>query len=265
MNNNHTLTTIAAFTLALFALTTSAQALVMEGSGTVDVSVTTIEKTPVSSKAKTEVESEDGKRSEEVQYELEVHDDGSVEEKLEVERKDGLENAQLHIELRGARGEGKDEVMEVEIEGKGDAGTVSGFESVVKYKAKEDKRLKSVDVKDGKVEVRYEKQAKIFGLLATSLDVRVSADKEGNVTVRYPWYHIFMKKQESSASLQSKIARALAAERKALKEGVASTTIQAEVSAAFSIPDIFTIIADALKNSEGAATVKTETDAGVAN
>ncbi len=61
-----------------------------------------------------------------------------------------------------------------------------------------------------------------------------------------------MKKEVIKESLRANIARAIAAERKALSEGMSTTTAQATIAAGLGIPDIFDIIIDALadRNSE---------------
>jgi hypothetical protein len=130
------------------------------------------------------------------------------------------------------------------------------FEDFVHHKAKSDKHLKGVNVKDGKIEVTYAAPAKLFGFMKTTINARASVDAKDTVEVEYPWYHIFMKKQVSKASLQSNIARAVAAERKAVKEGMATTTIEAKIEASLGIPNLFEIIANTLKE----ASLKAETE-----
>lgn len=130
------------------------------------------------------------------------------------------------------------------------------FEDFVHHKAQSDEHLKEVEVKDGKVKVKYAEPAKLFGFMKTTINARASVDAKDNVEVEYPWYHIFMKKHVSKASLQSNIARAIAAERKAVKEGMATTTIEAKIEASLGIPNLFEIIANTLKNSS----VKAETE-----
>lgn len=131
------------------------------------------------------------------------------------------------------------------------------LEDFMHHKAKADEHLKGVEVKDGKLEVKYAQPAKFLGFMNTTMNARVSVDAEDNIVVKYPWYHIFMKKHVSKASMQSNIARAVAAERKAVKEGMATTTIQAEITAAMGIPNLFEIIADELQS----ARVKAEAEA----
>ena len=149
-------------------------------------------------------------------------------------------------------------------EGKGDIDVAEDvhseidFKHFVAHKAKADARIKSVEVNGGKVEVEYEESGKWFGFLSGKVNAHASADVKGNVEVKYPWYHIFMNGTHSSASLQSEIARAIAAERKGEKEGVSSTTMRADISVAFGVPDLFEIIANTLKKISASATATTE-------
>lgn len=146
----------------------------------------------------------------------------------------------------------------VTIDDPADVHTVADFEAFVSTAAQEDENLNEVSVDDGKVNVAYEVPAELFGFIDTKINARVSADAKGNVEVAYPWYHIFTKKHVSSASLQSSIARAIAAERKGEKEGIASATIQPTIALALGVPDIFEIIASTLKS------VSVEAEASVA-
>ena len=166
-----------------------------------------------------------------------------------------IEKAELHIEL------GDSEAME---EGKGDVDKASevhselDFKHFVAHKAKADAHIKSVDVSDGTVEVGYEESGKWFGFISGTVEAKATADAKGNVEVAYPWYHIFMSGTNSSASLQSEIARGMAAEKKGEKEGVSSTTMRANISAAFAVPNLFEIIVNALHKTSASATATSE-------
>jgi len=166
-----------------------------------------------------------------------------------------LENAEFHMDL-----DNLDDGESIDVDEADGVETAEDFRAFVKMKSKKDERLKSVEVKNGKVEVEYEEPAKLFGFVGTKINARASVDKEGNTAVSYPWYHIFMKKHVSHASLQSAIARAIAGERKGEKEGIASTTMQTTISTALGIPNIFEIIADTLKRTseEAETTASTE-------
>lgn len=158
---------------------------------------------------------------------------------------DALVRAEIHIEL-----EDDDEGDDVdEVEDVARVHSEAEFRGFVSHKSKEDGQLKSVSIKSGKVEVEHEQRGKWFGFMKGDLTAKATADVSGNVEVKYPWYHIFMTKTHSSASLRAQIAQAIAAERKGEKEGVASTTVRADISAAFGIPNLFEIIADTLKVS----------------
>ncbi len=166
-----------------------------------------------------------------------------------------LEKAELHIDLDE---EDKNDEGKGDIDVASDVHSELDFKHFVARKAKADAHIKSVDVKDGKVEVRYKESGKWFGFISADIEAKVSADVKGDVEVAYPWYHIFMKANHSSASLQSEIARAVAAERKGEKEGVSSTTLRAEISAAFGVPNLFEIIANTLKKTSASANTTTE-------
>jgi hypothetical protein len=143
-----------------------------------------------------------------------------------------------------------------EIEDADEVRSEHDFEDFVHHKSKSDAHIKKVEVKDGKIKVEYEQGAKLFGFIGTTINARATVDGKDNVEVSYPWYHIFMKKHVSKASLQSNIARAVAAERKAVKEGMATTTIEAQIEASLGIPNLFEIIANALKEASVSAEVE---------
>ncbi len=169
-----------------------------------------------------------------------------------------LEKAELHIDLNDAnmKDEGKGGINEAsEVHSELD------FKHFVAHKAKADAHIKSVDVKDGMVEVGYEESGKWFGFIPGDVEAKASADVKGNIDVAYPWYHIFMNGTHSSASLQSEFARAIAAEKKGEKEGVSSTTMRAEISTAFGVPNLFEIIANTFHKVSGSATATTEVKA----
>lgn len=173
----------------------------------------------------------------------------------------GLETAKMHINVRtlmreeNEPGHGAGEA-EVDIAAK--VHSAADFEHFIAHKAKADAELTAVAVADGKVKVEHKMPAKFLGFIKTSVTARAEADAEGNVEVDYPWYHIFMKKHVSQASLQSEIARALAAKRKAMKEGIPAATIEAQVEAAFDAPNLFETLADILKGASAKAKADAE-------
>lgn len=189
----------------------------------------------------------------------------NAKERADEHALDALEKAELHMDFEGMKDDQDAHdahhgtSAEVEIDTVEKVRSSREFERFVGHKSKEDAHLKRVEIKDGKVDVDYEESAKLFGFMNTTVNAHVSVDAAGNVVVAYPWYHIFMKKTHSSASLQSEIARAIAGERKGEKEGIASTTMKATIATALGIPHIFDIIASTLKNvsvqSESGATV----------
>ncbi len=154
------------------------------------------------------------------------------------------------------------EVM-MEVRAAKNVRTEEEFKTFVRTKAREDESLKQVEVADGVVNVEYDEPAEFLGFINTKITTRVSVNKEGDVAVAYPWYHIFMKKHAARESIQSDIARALATQNKMEKEGMASTTVtasttQATIAAGLGIPNIFEIIANSLRSARiaGEATME---------
>lgn len=123
------------------------------------------------------------------------------------------------------------------------------FNQFVARKVKADAHIKGVELNNGKVGVTYEEPAKLFGFIGTTILAHTSVDKKGNVEVTYPWYHIFMKKPVSQASLRSAITGALAAAERGRQAGVASTTIQATIATSLNVPNIFELIVNTLKTN----------------
>lgn len=169
---------------------------------------------------------------------------------------DTLEKAMFRIDLDDAEDGDEEEAATVAVDSVTKVHSSHDFEHFVAHKAKDDKHLKKVEVANGTMQVTYAEPAKLFGFMKTTINARASVDAKDNVEVEYPWYHIFMKKHVSKASLQSSIARAVAAERKGIKEGMATTTIEAKIEASLGIPNLFEIIANALKE----ASVKAEAE-----
>ena len=158
-----------------------------------------------------------------------------------------LENVELHFDADADM----DDTEESSVNDANEVHTSQDFSHFVALKAKHDANLKSVDVSDDKVEVEYKEPAKLFGFINSSVTAHATADIKGNVEVSYPWYHIFMKKQSSSAALQSKIALAIAAEQKGERSGSASTSMESQTSLA--LPHLFDIVATALKSASASA------------
>jgi hypothetical protein len=280
MKNKH-IQTVAATVALLFSLAPLAHAEIsVKGTGVIDTDVTHLEVKTTSvgevhtqSEMKAEMHKEDdGQIKIETEGKSEMHMmengekmDGGMHatgtmramEMADEHALGALEKVQLHMDLHSGvhdeHGAGEPEMdMAVKVR------TEHDFEDFVHHKAKSDEHLKGVEVKDGKIEVKYAEPAKLFGFMKTTLNVRASVDAKDNVEVEYPWYHIFMKKQVSKASLQSNIARAVAAERKGVMEGMATTTIEAKIEASMGIPNLFEIIANTLKEASLKAEVEAE-------
>lgn len=261
---NTAYTSFAAIIVALFALAPLANAAVISGGATTVVSngdgtvssqikvTSSASATPV---AGTHVKMEDGTLEPKTGAEVsdsgtKVHGVENAEMHANANAEAALEKAELHIDLSDEmKDDGKADIDEA-----ADVHSESDFKHFVAHKAKADAHIKSVDVMDGTVDVEYEESGKWFGILSGKVEAHASADVKGNVEVKYPWYHIFMNGTHSSASLQSEIARAIAAEKKGVKEGMSSTTMRTEISAAFGVPNLFEIIANTLKKSSASAT-----------
>ncbi len=169
---------------------------------------------------------------------------------MEVADEHALDMLELHLDMSD------DSVVEdvsLETPSFDEVRTEADLRGFIRQTSKEDARLKSVDIKEGKVEVEYDQDAKLFGFIKTTLRTHTSVDTSENVEVSYPWYHIFMKKEQSKATLQSEIARALAAERKMTAEGTSTTSAEATISAGVGIADIFDIITRTLRGSASAS------------
>ena len=164
---------------------------------------------------------------------------------------DVLEKAELHIDIDG------DETGETEVDSARKVRSETDFKGFVKHHAKADANLKSVDVKDGKVEVEYDEDAKLFGFIPAAVTAYVNADATGNVEVSYPWYHIFMSKAHSSDELRANIESALSAKIASHKNGVVgtSTGTTATAKATLSVSDLFELIVTSLGKASVSASV----------
>lgn len=272
---NKQLTKFSAAIAVLFAFTPLAHAEIsVKGAGVIDTDATHLEvKTTAAGEARTEMkmemhEEDDGRINIETESEMHMMEDGEkmmgrgatgtmrAMEMADEHALPALEKMELHMDLKsGVRDE--HDADEPEMDDADKVRSEHDFEDFVHHKAKSDEHLKNVEIKDGKIKVEYEEDAKIFGFIGTKINARATVDDKDNVEVSYPWYHIFMKKHVSKASLQSNIARAIAAERKAVKEGMSTTTIEAKIETSLGIPNLFEIIANTLKD----ASLKAEADA----
>ena len=136
---------------------------------------------------------------------------------MEVADEHALDMLELHLDMSD------DSVVEdvsLETPSFDEVRTEADLRGFIRQASKEDARLKSVDIKEGKVEVEYDQDAKLFGFIKT---------------------------------LQSDIARALDAERKMTAEGTSTTSAEATISAGVGIADIFDIITRTLRGSASAS------------
>ena len=280
MKNKH-IQAVAATVALLFALAPLAHAEIsVKGTGSVDTDAAHLEiKTTTSGGTRTQTESKMEMHEEDdgqvkIETESEMHTMGAGEMMEGEEHETGIDRAQeeadehaldalgkveLHMDLMDDEGE-EHEAGTPEMDMAAKVRSEHDFEDFVHHKAKADAHLKSVKVKDGKVEVEYAQPAKFLGFMKTTLSARASVDAKDTIEVEYPWYHIFMKKHVSKASMQSNIARALASERFATKQGIATSTIQAKIETAMGIPDLFEIIANELQSARVKAEAEVEAD-----
>lgn len=89
-----------------------------------------------------------------------------------------------------------------------DAGSVrssAGLESYVAASVRDDERLESVAVADGRMDIRYRKNVKFLWVMPSSMRVDVAVANNGDVTVRYPWYSFLMATGESRAALEARL------------------------------------------------------------
>jgi hypothetical protein len=272
---NKQLIQFSAIFAILFAFAPLAHAVIsVQGTGGIETDAMHVEvKTTSAGEARTEVkmemhEEDDGRIKIETEGEMHMMENGEkmmgkgatgtmrAMEEADEHALEALGKVELHMDLRNGVHDEHD-ANEPEMDMAAKVRTGHDFEDFIHHKAKSDAHLKGVEVKDGKIEVKYAEPAKLFGFMKTTINARASVDTKDNVEVEYPWYHIFMKKHVSKASLQSNIARAIAAERKAVREGMATTTIEAKIEASLGIPNLFEIIANTLKE----ASVKAEAEA----
>lgn len=262
----YTFKTITFGVLALFALAPLAQAQVSAGLAiTGDPQVTSVKTGgySVTVKGDDDDEREDDDRKmedddrDEDDIAKEMNELAKHLEEKERERSKEEDEALRHLQLRLEEKDLKEDERNASATGTAVVTRVREAKSVrneedlknfVRTKASEDESIKNVEVIDGAVDVSYDEPAELFGFINTTVATHVTVDAKGDVRVTYPWYHIFMKKHAARESIQSDIARALAAESKATREGMASTT-QAMIAEGLGIPNIFEIIANTLKSA----------------
>ncbi len=120
----------------------------------------------------------------------------------------GLENAEFHIDFSGnAEGGSKNDVDDADK-----VSTSDDFQNFVKFSATHDTHLKNVIVAKGNMQVRYEVPAELFGFIDTTITADTVVDGNGNVSVSYPWYAIFMKNHVDRDALETNIKAKVRAE-----------------------------------------------------
>lgn len=158
----------------------------------------------------------------------------------------GIENAEFHISLH--EGSSFDKGTSTEINSVEKVESANDFEHFVAFKAKTDARLKQVDVQNGKVEVEYTEPAKLFGFIGMNLTARATVDQQGEVSVSYPWYHIFMKKSNTSMALQTQLSNAVKSEQRG------NASVYAQASTTIALPNLFELMVNTLRASGESST-----------
>ena len=147
---------------------------------------------------------------------------------------DGLANAQLHIDLAAsAKEEGS-----ATIDAPEKVHTSAELKSFVENKGKADANLKSVDVAEGKVTVTYAMPVKFFGFWHTTMNTTASTDVSGNVTIDYPWYHIFMEKSFSAKAMEPAFTAAVSSTNNMTGETGESASASVAANTTVAIPEV---------------------------
>jgi len=110
----------------------------------------------------------------------------------------------------------------------------ASLESYAATSVRDDERLESVAVAEGRMDMRYRKDAKFLWVIPASMKVDVAVAGDGDVTVRYPWYSFLMATGESRADLEARLESELASidnstasSEQAELSGTASAGVQA--------------------------------------
>lgn len=83
--------------------------------------------------------------------------------------------------------------------------TSASLESYAAATVRADERLKSLDMTENGMDMKYRKAAKLLWIIPASLTAHVSVDQQGEVSVSYPWYAFLMSTDESRESLEAEI------------------------------------------------------------
>lgn len=111
----------------------------------------------------------------------------------------------------------------------------AGLESYVAASVRDNERLESVAITDGRMDMRYRKDAKFLWVVPSSMTVDVEIANDGDVMVRYPWYSFLMASGESRADLEARleteivsISNSIAAREQAELSETATTGIKTD-------------------------------------
>lgn len=84
--------------------------------------------------------------------------------------------------------------------------SAASLESYASATVRADERLESLTVENGRLAMEYRKAAKFLWLIPASMKVQVTADANGDVSVKYPWYAFLMQTDESRVDLEARLA-----------------------------------------------------------
>jgi len=108
------------------------------------------------------------------------------------------------IEFNVLRGK-MDENTEYVVRSADSVRTAASLESYAAATARADERLDSVEMREGKLDMKYRKPAKFLWVFPASLKAHVTVNQEGEVTARYPWYAFLLSTDETRSALEAEI------------------------------------------------------------
>lgn len=206
--------------LALVAVTSFAQAQVNVGV-TTSVSAGGVVNTVADKQMDDGIDEKKSEGSEgKASIEIEVKDNDEDDDKNEDEDTDEddlldevtLDMDEDDFEVESGAGSTIDSEAMLEMQDADDVHSEADLKLFIRAQANEDKNIKEVQVASGTVKIVYDEPVEFFGVINMTVPTEVSVDAQGNITVEYPWYHIFMKKHFTRSSIQADIASSIAQE-----------------------------------------------------
>lgn len=93
-----------------------------------------------------------------------------------------------------------------------------------------DRNMSSVEFKDSKMDVRYAQKAKFLGFIPASMNVKVTVDEKGAVTVAHPWYAFLMSSDTTAEQLEATLAAEVATRMTGTSDGETDAGVTADTS-----------------------------------